>query len=249
MIQIELEMPRGTCGVRLFGPIQNPAAPIVFVFMDAFGPRPVLYAICERLAGAGNRVILPDLFYADAPYHPLDPGNLFSGGDDRKRLMTMLGSLDQSALDSDIQTLLTFAGTLPGADAPIAGVGYCMGGRFSLTLAASSQRVHAAACFHASGLAPEQGPSAHLRLSDTKARIYIGMAGIDPTFDAAETARLAASLKAAAVDCMLENYAGAQHGFVMDDLPAFSAAATARHWDRLEALLDMAFGHSAAWLS
>lgn len=242
MVKTELEMPRGKCDARLFGLIQDPASPIVFVFMDAFGPRPVLYSICERLAGAGNRVILPDLFYAHAPYRPLDPANLFSGGDDRQRLMTMLGNLDQVELDNDVQTLLAFAETLPGSETPIAGVGYCMGGRFALTLAASSNRVRAAACFHASALAPEQGPSAHLRLSGTKARIYVGMAGNDPTFDSAEAARLAASFRDGEVDYVLENYAGAMHGFAMADLPAFSTTATVRHWERLEALLEGVLG-------
>lgn len=240
MTETESELPRGKCHLRLFGNQQDAALPIVLVFMDAFGPRPTLYRICERLAGSGRRVILPDLFYAHAPYRPLDPANLFSGGDDRQRLMTLLGSLDQTALDSDVAGLLAFADTLPGSDAPIAATGYCMGGRFSLTAASLSQRVRAAASFHGSTLAPEQGASAHTRLAGTQARIYVGMAGTDPTFDAAEEGRLAFALREADVDHVLENYKGAFHGFVMDDLPAYSASATARHWQRLESLLDEA---------
>lgn len=237
MDRIELQMARGTCALHLFGDMANAAAPIVFVFMDAFGPRPTLFRICERIAAGGRRVILPDLFYAHAPYAPLEPANLFSGGDDRMRLMTMLGSLDQKALDDDVAALLAYADSLPGSDAPIATTGYCMGGRFSLTAASLSARVKVAACFHSSTLAPEQGESAHTRLSGTQAQVYIGMAGIDPTFDAAEEGRLAVALREANVDHLLENYLGAMHGFVMDDLPAYSAAATERHWQRLEMLL------------
>lgn len=234
--ETDLDLPHGKCTARLFGDKADAAAPVVLVFMDAFGPRPTLYRICERLAGAGRRVILPDLFYAHAPYRPLDPANLFSGGDDRQRLMQMLGGLDQAALDGDVGALLEWAATLPGGEASIGAVGYCMGGRYALTAASLSPHVKAAASFHGSTLAPEQGDSAHARLVGTNARIYVGMAGTDPTFDAAEEGRLAQALRTADVDHVLENYKGALHGFVMDDLPAFGAEAAARHWQRLEAL-------------
>ena len=243
MNEVRVPMPRGEAVVRQFGNIQAAAAPIVLVFMDAFGPRPTLYEICERLADSGYRVLLPDLFYMHAPYEPLSPANLFSGGDDRKRLMTMLGGLDQASLDADVGALLGFAETLPGA-APIGAMGYCMGGRFALTAASLSPRVRAAACFHSSALAPESGDSAHTRLAGTKARVYVGTAGIDPTFDAAEAGRLATALRQADIDHTLENYVGAMHGFVMDDLPAYNAAATARHWQRLEALFAEALANS-----
>lgn len=236
MNQVEVDLPRGKCTIQLFGDMA--AAPVVIVFMDAFGPRPTLHRICERLAEGGRRVILPDLFYAHAPYRPLDPANLFSGGDDRQRLMQMLGPLDQAALDGDVGALLGWLATLPGGDAPIGTVGYCMGGRFSLTAASLSPRVRAAACFHASAIAPAQGESAHLRLAGTAAQVYVAMAGTDPTFDAAEEGRLAEALRDADVDHLLENYKGALHGFVMDDLPAYSAQAAARHWQRLEALFS-----------
>jgi carboxymethylenebutenolidase len=236
METMKIALPKGECALRLYGDVQNSAHPIVFVFMDGFGPRPTLDRIGERLAGGGYRVILPDLFYAHAPYAPIAPQNLFSGGDDRVRLMTMLGGIDQTVLDGDVGGLLEFADSLPGREAPIGVTGYCMGGRYSLTAASLSPRVRAAACFHSSTLAPSEGDSAHVRLAGTAARVYIGTAGIDPTFDAAEAGRLAVALREAQVDYAIENYLGAMHGFVMDDLPIFSPAATERHWQRLEAL-------------
>ena len=44
----------------------------VILYMDAFGPRPALDGMAERLASEGYAVLVPDLFYRNAPYGPFD---------------------------------------------------------------------------------------------------------------------------------------------------------------------------------
>ena len=148
----------------------------------------------------------------------------------------LIGGLDQDALDADVQGLLGLCRELSDGPARIGATGYCMGGRYSLTAASLGAEVLAAASFHGSGLAPESGASAHGRLSGTKARIYIGVADLDPTFDAAEQGRLAAALREARTGHMIESYPNAAHGFVMADLPVYNEAASRRHHERLRAL-------------
>jgi carboxymethylenebutenolidase len=237
---VERAFPRGTAPIRVYGDIAADSAPIVLLFMDAFGPRPMLDRIATRLVGEGYRVLLPDLFYDHLPYTPLNPQSVFSGGDDRQRLMTMFGALDQAKIDADVQALLAFAAELPGC-ASIGATGYCMGGRFALTAATLSNRVVFAAAFHGSNLAPAHEAGPHLRFEGVRARIYIGVAGIDPMFGGEEEGRLATALRHAGVDHTIETYAGAAHGFVMEDLPAGNAAAANRHWTRLSTHLRECF--------
>jgi carboxymethylenebutenolidase len=210
--------------------------------MDAFGPRPTLDRLAERLVAEGYRVLLPNLFYDHLPYAPLNPQLVFSGGEERQRLMKMFGALDQSKIDADILALLAFGTEKLGSTAPIGVTGYCMGGRYALTAATLSHRVLFAAAFHGSNLAPESGDSPHHRFGRVRSRIYVGVAEKDPMFSGAEEGRLAAALRDASVDHAIETYAGAAHGFVMDDLPAASnPAAAGRHWLRLSTELREAF--------
>jgi carboxymethylenebutenolidase len=120
-------------------------------------------------------------------------------------------------------------------------VGYCMGGRFALTAATLGERVAAAASLHGSMLAPAQGDSPHHHFAGVRSSVYIGVAGVDPSFGAEEEGRLATALRAADVNHTIETYAGAAHGFVMDDLPVHDAAAAERHWLRISAQLREAF--------
>jgi carboxymethylenebutenolidase len=243
-VVLESAFPRGTVPVRAYGTLDDQAAPIVLLFMDAFGPRPMFDRIAERLVNEGYRVLLPDLFYDHLPYVPLNPQSVFSGGEDRSRLMKMFGALDQSKIDADVQALLAFCTEHLGCTAPIGATGYCMGGRYALTAATATSRVVFAASFHGSNLAPENGASAHTRFAGLRSRIYVGVAGIDPTFGSAEEGRLATALRDANADHVIETYAGAAHGFVMEDLPVGNAAAANRHWLRLSAELREAFARS-----
>lgn len=237
----ESDFPRGNVPIHTYGALDDPVAPVVLLFMDAFGPRPMLDSIAERLVGEGYRVLLPDLFYDHRPYEPLRPQSVFSGGEDRQRLMTLFGGLDQAKIDADVTALLAFCADKFGDAVPIGVTGYCMGGRYALTAATQSERVVFAASFHGSNLAPEHDAGPHTRFAGTKARIYVGVAEMDPTFSAAEEGRLATALRGANVDHVIETYARAAHGFVMEDIPAGNAAAANRHWLRLSTELSEAF--------
>jgi carboxymethylenebutenolidase len=235
------KFPRGTAPIHAHGALDDLTAPIVLLFMDAFGPRPALAKIAERLVGEGYRVLMPDLFYEHRPYVPLSPASIFSGGEDRQRLSVMFGAIDQAKIDADIRALLAFCAERFGSAAPIGATGYCMGGRFALTAATLSDRVVFAASFHGSKLAPEEDEGPHRHLAGTTARLYIGIADNDPTFGAAEEGRLATALREAGSNHVIETYAGAAHGFVMEDLPVANPSAANRHWLRLSTELREAF--------
>jgi carboxymethylenebutenolidase len=235
------QFPRGSAPIRAYGLLEDRAAPIVLLFMDAFGPRPALDRIAERLASEGYRVVLPDLFYEHLPSPPLDPKSVFSGGEDRQRLSGWFGALDQPKIVADIQALLQFCTEHLGGNTPIGATGYCMGGRYALTAATLHRDVVFAAAFHGSKLAPDNEDGPHRHFNGVRSRIYVGIADIDPTFGSSEEGRLATAFREAKVDHMIETYPGAMHGFVLDDLPAANLTAASRHWLRLQTELREAF--------
>jgi carboxymethylenebutenolidase len=227
-------LPRGACPVELFGAPAAATAPVVLLFTDVFGPRPASFAIAEEIAALGCRVLVPQLFYDHLPFAPPDPVAMFKGDPaERQRVMGMFNALDQARIDGDVNALLEQAAQRLGAQAPIGALGYCMGGRYALTAASASPRVLAVATIHGSRLAPANGPGPHERLQGVKARIYVGVAATDPTFDAAEEGRLASALRAAGIDHMIETYAGTVHGFALADVPVHHPQAAARHRARL----------------
>jgi carboxymethylenebutenolidase len=98
-----------------------------------------------------------------------------------------------------------------------------------------------AGAFHASNIAPAEGDSPHLRFAAAKGRIYIGVAGIDPTYSAEEHGRLAQALREADTDHVIETYHGMGHGWVYPDLAVYNAAGAARHMARVRENLSELF--------
>jgi carboxymethylenebutenolidase len=145
----------------------------------------------------------------------------------------MTADLDRPTVEADVAALIEFARERWGAARPIAAIGYCLGGRYALAAATLSETVRYAASIHGGALAPEGDDGLGERLARAKAKIYVGVAAQDPTFGAAEEGRLAEGLRAAGLDHTLETYAGAAHGFAMDDLPVFDADAARRHLERV----------------
>ena len=212
MNKAEAKFPRGDCPIYNFGP-DDRSAPLVLFFPDAFGPRPEAFAVAEDIAAAGWRVQMFDQFYDHIPYQPLVPKSLFEGGPERERVMQMVMSINMAKVDEDVTAMLSLAEANSNADAPFAAVGYCMGGRYALAAVTSSPRVKFAGAFHASNIAPAQGDSPHQRFAGVKGRIYIGVAGIDPTYGAEEHGRMAQALRDADTDHIIETYHGMGHGW------------------------------------
>ncbi|PWU14327.1 MAG: dienelactone hydrolase, partial [Bdellovibrio sp.] len=118
-------------------------------------------------------------------------------------------------------------------------VGYCMGGGLALRTAARfPDRVAAVASFHGSNLATDSADSPHRLLAQIKAEIYVGHADNDHSSPPEQIDRLKAELERVGARYEAELYAGAAHGFTMEDLPAYHRDASEKHWRKLLALLN-----------
>lgn len=217
--------------------------PAVLFLMDAFGPRPRLFEMADRIAARGYLVLAPNLFYRHGPAPVLPDLSELMKPENRAGLLDQLRPLMQSlTLDlsrRDVAGYLDYLSTVAGSDAPVATTGYCMGGTLSLRTAGwFPDRVTAAASFHGGNLATEADDSPHRRADRIRAELYFGHADADHSMPPEQIERLETALAAAGVRFRSEVYPGAAHGFTMADSAAYDEAATDRHWVELFALLD-----------
>ena len=243
--QTDIRAADGTAKAGLFRPTRRPAAGAqsgVILYMDAFGPRPALDGMAERLTGHGHVVLVPDLFYRAGSYGPFDAKTAFSDPDVRAKLMGLIQGTTQEMTARDSAAFLE-ALVAAGVTGKIGVVGYCMGGGRALTAAAAyPDRIAAAASFHGGNLASDAKDSPHLRAATIKARVYVGSAGVDNSFPPEQSARLAEALRAAEVDHIIENYIGMSHGWAVPDHSVFDERGAERHWKRLVTLYDETLG-------
>lgn len=230
--KIDIKTQDGDVDSHFFQPSGNGSHPAVIFYMDGVGLRQALFDIAERLVGNGYAVLLPNLYYRHGPAAPIDLVK------DRDRMMSMVQSLTNAGMMQDTEYFLAFLDGQPGVLAPKIGcVGYCMGGRPSLTAAGTyPERVVAAASFHGGRLATDAPDSPHLLAPKMRGEIYVGVAGIDPYFTPEETERLETALKDGGANHTVEIYPNVHHGFAVPDLPAYDRDASERHWENLLAL-------------
>jgi len=139
----------------------------------------------------------------------------------------------------DTAALLAHLDSLPTVKrSPMGALGYCMGGGYALAAAGTfPDRIAVAASFHGGALATERPDSPHLLAPKMRARIYVGAAGIDPTFPDEQRQRLQTALDSAGVNYAIETYENAKHGFAVNGHLVYDKEASERHWDRLVSLL------------
>ena len=242
MEKVDIKTRDGECPSYVFRPAGTGPWPAVLVFMDGVGIRPAILELGERLSANGYLALVPDLFYRSGPYEPMDPASVFSDPEKRKALGERFFSKATSAnVMSDTGAFLDYLSARQDVSPGGVGVtGYCFGGLMALTAAGTyPDRIAAAASYHGARLATDAPESPHWLAPKMKAKVYVGAATDDPTFTDEMKARLEDALTKAGVEHRIETYQ-ARHGWVPRDTPVHDAAATARHWETLLALLGRA---------
>jgi carboxymethylenebutenolidase len=206
--------------------------PGVLLIMDAYGLRPQIEQMADRIAAQGYVVLAPNVFYraGRAPVVPLE-------GIEFERIMPLIRDLTPERIVRDGKAYLDrLEQDAPG---PFAVAGYCMGGRVAWRIAAAyPERVAALAGFHVGGLVTEDEDSAHRSADRLTAEVYLGHADNDRSMQPEQIAELERALDAAGVRYRSEIYEGAGHGYTMADIAAYDQAAAERHFAELSALLE-----------
>jgi carboxymethylenebutenolidase len=223
--------PDGTCPVQLFTPEGAGPWPGVVMYPDAGGVRDSFEKMAAKLAGFGYAVVLPDVYYRNGDWAPFEMATAFSDEQERKRLMSMIGSITPDKMAGDAAAFFDYLAARPEVSGERFGVcGYCMGGRTSVVVTGRlPDRVAAAASFHGGGLVTDTADSPHLLADRISATVYIGGAENDASFTADHAEQLDKALTAAGVQHTIEWYQAA-HGFAVPDNPPYDAAADERHW-------------------
>lgn len=238
---VDVPTPDGTADAYLTHPDDGAPHPAVLLYMDAFGLRPHLKSMADRLAGAGYTVLVPNVFhrYGRAPVVDLPD---FINPAERPEIIQALrpaaGTLTPEAAMRDAAAYLDWLAASPQTtDGPAGVTGYCMGAGLALrTVGTYPDRIAAAAGFHGAYLATDAPDSPHLLAEHITAELYFGHADQDSTNPAEQIARLDKALTAAGVRHRTEVYEGAHHGFTQADTAMYGAEASERHW---RALLDL----------
>lgn len=233
---IEIATPDGTCRAGLFAPRGETTDAGVILYMDAFGVRPALDAMAERLSRDGYWVLVPDLYHRQGDYPVYDGRTAFANEESATKIRGMMAATTQAMTQQDTAFFIE-ALTQAGATGPIGTTGYCMGGARALNGAAAHPgRIAAAASFHGGRLATDAPDSPHRNVGSIKARVYVGCAGVDQSFPPEQSAILAEALRTAEVDHIIENYVGMAHGWAVPDNNAHDPRGAERHWERLTTL-------------
>jgi carboxymethylenebutenolidase len=241
---VEIATPDGVADAHLCRPDDGRHPGVVFI-MDAYGLRPTVDEMAERIAADGYVVLAPNVFYRAGP-SPVLPVPDLGDPDERRRffesLRPLMDQLTPERIAADGTAYLDYLGDL-AAPGPVAITGYCMGGRVGWRIAAAHpERVAALAAFHPGGLVSEAPDSPHRSARELEAELYLGFADGDPSMTAEQIAALERTLDDIGVRYRAEVYAGAQHGYTMADTPAFDDAARERHFRELRGLLERTLG-------
>ncbi|OIJ65248.1 dienelactone hydrolase family protein [Streptomyces mangrovisoli] len=243
---VDIPTEDGTADAYLVHPDDASPRPAVLLYQDAFGLRPHLKGMADRIAAAGYTVLVPNVFYrhgrspvAELPEF-IDPA---ARPEIWEKVFPLVQSMTPDLARRDAGAYLSWLEACPAAaDGPVAITGYCMGARLALITAGTHpDRVAAAAGFHGGRLATDAPDSPHVFAKDVTAELYFGHADHDPSMPPEQQRLLADTLTAAGVRFTAEVYPDAPHGYTQADTASYQKEGDERHWAALMDLLARTF--------
>ena len=237
--RVDLKSDDGVLDLHVFTPESGSGPwPAVVMYMDAFGIRPELASMAQRLASNGYVVAVPNLYHR-TPFAPFAPDVVATEGPERERFKSMIASITHARVMRDTQLVIAWLDEQPSVKrGALAALGYCMGGGYALSAAGTfPDRVVVAASFHGGSLATDKPDSPHRLAPQMRARVYIGAAEIDASFPPEQQVRLGQALTDAGVRHAIEIYPKAKHGFAINGHIVYDRNSAELHWSRLVDLL------------
>lgn len=212
--------------------------PAIIMWPDIAGARDSFIAMAKRLARQGYSVVLLNPYYQDAPAPQFDDFDAFRTGGGMDKVAPWRAKLTASSVNEISKAVVTWLDKQDAVDTGkgIGVVGFCMSGGFGVwSAAAVPDRIKAVASFHGADLVGDVDTAPVRELAQTKAAYLFAIArNDDRTAPAAKTA-LKDAATAAGRPARVEVFR-ADHGWTVDDSPAFDVDAADKAW---AALLDL----------
>jgi carboxymethylenebutenolidase len=237
---VDITTQDGVADAYLSRPDGDGRHPGVLLMMDAFGLRPQIEQMADRIAARGFSVLAPNAFYRAGRAPVVSTEGLHDPAQREvvlQRIMPLVHELTTDRIVDDGGAYLDRLQQV--ADGPVAITGYCMGGRLGWRVAAAyPDRVAALGAFHTGGLVTEADDSPHHSAGALAAELSFGHADQDRNMTPEQIGALERALDEAGVTYRSELYRGALHGYTMADTPVYDRDAAERHFTELFALLD-----------
>jgi carboxymethylenebutenolidase len=231
--EIQVRTADGEMTVFVAHPDGDGPYPVAVLYMDGVGYREQVKENARRFAADGYYCVAPDLFYRAGKKLSFDFSRMGEEGF-RERLMRIVSSVRPEMVVADTEAILAAIADDPAAaPGPRVCVGYCMGARFALHVAAAlPDEFVAAAGIHPGALVTEEDDSPHHDLPRVRGELYFAFAETDRTATPELVERFRAELERHGVEGVVERLPGTSHGFAMADLPVYDGGAAERHFER-----------------
>jgi len=231
---VEVATPEGRMPTLIVRPEIRAAKAVVAMLMDGRGWREALFDQARRLASVGYYVMFPNLFYRHAGQGPIE------NVQDMAWITTLNGAITPPRAGADVDACLRFAAADPAAPEGKAGVmGFCMGGRLSITVAQQlGEKIAAAAALHPGYLATRAETSPHLALNNISAELYLGVAEHDQHLSPGAVQRFKAALDETDIRYVLEVLPGSEHGYSTPGNEAYHRPSAEKAWERVFDLFE-----------
>jgi carboxymethylenebutenolidase len=239
--EFKIDTPVGAMTTFVARPDGAGPFPVAVLYMDAPGYREQLKNLARSYAQSGYYCILPDLFHRFGEGVHFSIEEILGGGPDgplMKEVLELVGKLTPELGAVDTRAVLDYvAGDDAASDGPKVCVGYCMGARHVLhALSAFPDEFVAGSGAHPGPLRTDAPDSPHHDLATVRGELYFAFADHDVFVTPEAIASFEAEMERAGVHGEVDISPDTEHGFAIDEGPAYDSEQAARH---VEKTLDL----------
>jgi carboxymethylenebutenolidase len=216
--------------------------PAVIVLHEAFGLVEHERDVARRFAGAGFIALAPDVYSRVGP---------LKNATDMTEVRAKMFGIADAQLVRDFEAAAAFVRAQPGASGKVGCVGFCVGGRWTLLFACSSDKVNAAIdCWGGfitratpdAATTPER-PTAVIDLAkQLQCPLYVVCGEEDQNPSPTDAAELGKRLEQAGKIFQVEVFKNAGHAFFADYRPSYREAAAFDLWPKMVAFFRKHLG-------